>query len=111
MMMAKALMLEPKLLIADEPTFALGASLRVSVLNLLKDWCQKQNMSILFITHDIGQAYYLADRVLLMYQGEIVEEGSVEAVIRNSKHSYTHKVVGGCAEVSWAALNLLQLRS
>jgi peptide/nickel transport system ATP-binding protein len=92
-MMARALMLEPQLLVADEPTSALDASLRVSVLNLLKDLRQSQNMSIIFITHDIGQAYYLADRVLVMYQGEMVEQGSVEDVVRNSQHPYTQRLL------------------
>jgi peptide/nickel transport system ATP-binding protein len=92
-MMARALMLEPQLLIADEPTSALDASLRVSVLNLLKDLRQSQNMSIIFITHDIGQAYYLADRMLVMYQGEMVEQGSVEEVLQQSQHPYTQRLL------------------
>jgi peptide/nickel transport system ATP-binding protein len=92
-MMARALMLEPQLLVADEPTSALDASLRVSVLNLLKDLRQSQNMSIIFITHDIGQAYYLADRMLVMYQGELVEQGGVEGVVRNSQHPYTQRLL------------------
>ncbi len=92
-MMARALMLEPQLLVADEPTSALDASLRVSVLNLLKDLRQSQNMSIIFITHDIGQAYYLADRMLVMYQGELVEQGGVEGVVRQSQHPYTQRLL------------------
>jgi peptide/nickel transport system ATP-binding protein len=92
-MMARALMLQPKLLIADEPTSALDASLRVSVLNLLQDLRKQFSMSILFITHDIGQAYYLCDRMLVMYQGELVEQGSVEDVVRNSQHPYTQRLL------------------
>lgn len=92
-MMARALMLQPKLLVADEPTSALDASLRVSVLNLLSDLRQRFGMSILFITHDIGQAYYLCDRMLVMYQGELVEQGTVEEVVRNAKHPYTQRLL------------------
>jgi len=92
-MMARALMLQPKLLIADEPTSALDASLRVSVLNLLQDLRKQFGMSILFITHDIGQAYYLCDRMLVMYQGELVEQGSVEEVLGNSQHPYTKRLL------------------
>jgi peptide/nickel transport system ATP-binding protein len=92
-MMARALMLGPQLLIADEPTSALDASLRVSVLNMLKDLRQSQNMSIIFITHDIGQAYYLADRMLVMYQGEMVEQGTVEEVVQQSQHAYTQRLL------------------
>jgi len=92
-MMARALMLRPKLLVADEPTSALDASLRVSVLNLLADLRQQYSMSILFITHDIGQAYYLCDRMLVMYQGELVEQGSVEEVVQNAQHPYTQRLL------------------
>jgi peptide/nickel transport system ATP-binding protein len=92
-MMARALMLQPKLLIADEPTSALDASLRVSVLNLLQDLRRQYGMSILFITHDIGQAYYLCDRMLVMYQGELVEQGTVEEVVRGAEHPYTQRLL------------------
>jgi peptide/nickel transport system ATP-binding protein len=54
---------------------------------------QSQNMSIIFITHDIGQAYYLADRMLVMYQGEMVEQGSVEEVLQQSQHPYTQRLL------------------
>lgn len=92
-MIARALMLQPQLLIADEPTSALDASLRVSVLNLLQDLRRQYGMSILFITHDIGQAYYLCDRMLVMYQGELVEQGPVEEVVQGAKHPYTQRLL------------------
>ncbi len=92
-MIARALMLQPKLLIADEPTSMLDASLRVSILNLLKDLRDKYGMSILFITHDIGQAYYVSDRLLVMYQGELVEQGKTEEVIANAQHPYTQRLM------------------
>jgi peptide/nickel transport system ATP-binding protein len=92
-MIARALMLQPRLLIADEPTSMLDASLRVSILNLLKDLRDQYGMSILFITHDIGQAYYVSDRLLVMYQGELVEQGKTEEVIANAKHPYTQRLI------------------
>jgi peptide/nickel transport system ATP-binding protein len=92
-MIARALMLQPKLLIADEPTSMLDASLRVSILNLLKDIRDQYGMSILFITHDIGQAYYVSDRLLVMYQGEVVEQGKTEEVIAQAKHPYTQRLM------------------
>ena len=92
-MIARALMLQPKLLIADEPTSMLDASLRVSILNLLKDIRDKYGMSILFITHDIGQAYYVSDHLLVMYQGELVEQGKTEEVIAQAKHPYTQRLM------------------
>jgi peptide/nickel transport system ATP-binding protein len=92
-MIARALMVNPELLIADEPTSMLDASLRVTVLNLLKDLRAQHNMTILFITHDLGQAYYVADRVLVMYQGQLVEQGPVEAVLENPQHEYTKRLM------------------
>jgi peptide/nickel transport system ATP-binding protein len=92
-MIARALVVGPALLIADEPTSMLDASLRVTVLNLLVDLRKKHNMSILFITHDLGQAYYISDRVLVMYQGKLVEEGPVGTVMTNPQHEYTKRLM------------------
>ena len=69
-MIARALMMRPTLLIADEATSMLDASLRVNILNVLKDLRDQTDTTVLFITHDIGQACYLADRVLVMEHGE-----------------------------------------
>jgi peptide/nickel transport system ATP-binding protein len=92
-MIARALVTGPQLLIADEPTSMLDASLRVTVLNLLTDLRRQHNMSILFITHDLGQAYYISDRVLVMYQGQLVEQGPVEQVLENPQHAYTKRLM------------------
>lgn len=92
-MIARALVVGPELLIADEPTSMLDASLRVTVLNLLLDLRKRHNMSILFITHDLGQANYVSDRILVMYQGELVEEGPVEKVLANPRHDYTQRLL------------------
>ena len=92
-MIARALVVGPELLIADEPTSMLDASLRVTVLNLLIALRDRHNMSILFITHDLGQAYYLADRILVMYHGELVEQGPVEEVLANPQHDYTKRLL------------------
>jgi peptide/nickel transport system ATP-binding protein len=92
-MIARALMLRPKLLIADEATSMLDASLRVNVLNVLTDLRDQLGMTILFITHDIGQACYLADRVLVMEHGIMVEQGPTDQVIFNPKHEYTQRLL------------------
>lgn len=92
-MIARALMLRPQLLVADEATSMLDASLRVNILNVLHDLRRDFGMSILFITHDIGQACYFADRVLVMSQGEVVERGSVDEVIFNAQHEYTRRLL------------------
>jgi peptide/nickel transport system ATP-binding protein len=92
-MMARALVVGPQLLIADEPTSMLDASLRVTVLNQLMELRQQHGMSILFITHDLGQAYYISDRILVMYHGKMVEQGPVEYVLANPKHDYTKRLL------------------
>jgi len=92
-MIARALMLRPRLLIADEATSMLDASLRVNILNVLTDLRDELGMTVLFITHDIGQACYLADQVLVMEHGVMVEQGTVDEVIFNPQHEYTKKLV------------------
>ncbi|HEX2911668.1 MAG TPA: ABC transporter ATP-binding protein [Chloroflexia bacterium] len=92
-MIARALVVNPKLLIADEPTSMLDASLRVTVLNQMMDLRKQHNMSIAFITHDLGQAYYMSDRVMVMYHGQIVEQGPVEEVLLNPQHEYTKRLM------------------
>jgi len=104
-MIARALVVEPELLIADEPTSMLDASLRVTVLNLLRDVRDRHNTTILFITHDLGQAYYVSDRVLVMYQGELVEQGQVEKVLADPKHDYTRRLLSDVPRLrGWGAL-------
>ena len=92
-MIARALMMQPKLLIADEATSMLDASLRVNILNVLTDLRNELGMTILFITHDIGQACYLADRVLVMEHGVMVEQGRTDEVIFNPQHEYTRRLL------------------
>ena len=92
-MIARALMMRPKLLVADEATSMLDASLRVNILNVLKDLRDDLGMTILFITHDIGQACYLADQVLVMEHGVMVEQGTTDQVIFNPRHEYTQRLL------------------
>jgi peptide/nickel transport system ATP-binding protein len=86
-------MMQPKLLVADEATSMLDASLRVNVLNVLKDLREELGITVLFITHDIGQACYLADRVLVMEHGLMVEQGTIDEVIFNPQHEYTQRLL------------------
>jgi peptide/nickel transport system ATP-binding protein len=92
-MIARALIVGPELLVADEATSMVDASLRVTVLNVLLDLRKKHNMSILFITHDLGQAYYVSDRVLVLHRGQLVEQGPVEQVLLNPQHDYTKRLM------------------
>lgn len=92
-MIARALMLRPRLLVADEPTSMLDASLRVNILNVLTDLRRDHDMTVLFITHDIGQACYVSDRVLVMSEGEVVESGPADDVIFTPRHEYTQRLL------------------
>ena len=86
---AQALAFKPKLIIADEPVSMLDVSIRIGILNLMSELREREGVSFLYITHDIAGARYIADRVLVMYAGHLVEEGPIEDVIERPKHPYT----------------------
>ena len=88
-MIAMALICEPKLLIADEPTTALDVTIQAQILSLLKKLNAEFNTAILLITHDLGVVHNTCERVMIMYAGRIVEEGGVTAVFDSPKHPYT----------------------
>jgi peptide/nickel transport system ATP-binding protein len=86
---ARALLTDPTLLIADEPVSMVDASLRMSIVNLFKKLKEEFGMSVLYITHDLATAYYVSDRIAIMFRGNIVEMGTVEQVLMNPQHPYT----------------------
>ena len=86
---AQALAFRPKLIIADEPVSMLDVSIRVGVLNLMSELRDREGVSFLYITHDVASARYIADRVLVMYAGHLVEEGATEEILQRPKHPYT----------------------
>ncbi|MBO3800144.1 MAG: ABC transporter ATP-binding protein, partial [Candidatus Brockarchaeota archaeon] len=88
-LVARALLVGSELLLADEPTSMIDASTRAGILNLLLDLKEDRELSILFITHDIGQAQYLSDKILVMNKGEVVEEGARDEIFSHPKHPYT----------------------
>jgi peptide/nickel transport system ATP-binding protein len=90
---AQALAFRPKLIIADEPVSMLDVSIRVGILNLMTELREREGVSFLYITHDVASARYIADRVLVMYAGHLVEEGPTEDVIQRPKHPYTQLLV------------------
>jgi peptide/nickel transport system ATP-binding protein len=92
-MIAMALACKPKLLIADEPTTALDVTVQKEIVLLLKDLQQEYGMSILFITHDLALVSEIADRIVVMHQGKIVEKGVVKDVFLNPKESYTKALI------------------
>lgn len=88
-MIAMALACNPKLLIADEPTTALDVTIQAQIIELLKELKEKINMSIIFITHDLGVISEICDKVAVMYAGNIIERGSIDDIFYNPKHPYT----------------------
>ena len=96
---ARALAVEPELLVADEPTSMLDVSIRMGILNLLaglkKDW----RLAILLITHDLASARYLADRILVLFQGRVVEDGESDALMERPAHPYTRALLASVADI------------
>jgi peptide/nickel transport system ATP-binding protein len=90
---AQALATAPKLIIADEPVSMLDVSIRIGLLNLMAKLRDEQGVSILYITHDIASARYVADRLIVMYAGQIAEAGPVEEVLASPRHPYTQLLV------------------
>jgi peptide/nickel transport system ATP-binding protein len=86
---AQALAMRPRLILADEPVSMLDVSIRIGLLNLMKQLRDEQGVSILYITHDIASARYVADRLIVMYAGRIAESGPVEDVLAAPRHPYT----------------------
>ena len=92
-MIAMALACEPKILVADEPTTALDVTIQKQIIDLLKEIKRKHNMSIILITHNFGIISGFVDRVLVMYQGNIVERGETKNVLKNPQHPYTKALI------------------
>lgn len=90
---AGALVLEPHLLLADEPVSMLDVSIRAEIINLLADLRRTRNISVIFITHDLGTVGYFADRVAVMYLGRIVEIGTMREVLQDPQHPYTQALL------------------
>jgi peptide/nickel transport system ATP-binding protein len=95
---AQALAVRPKLILADEPVSMLDVSIRAGVLNMMTGLRDQEGVSILYITHDLASARYVADRVVVMYAGQLVEEGPTETVLRDPKHPYTQLLLSAVAD-------------
>ncbi|RAO99622.1 peptide ABC transporter ATPase [Petrotoga sp. 9PW.55.5.1] len=92
-MIARAHLIKPKLLLADEPTSMIDANLRSGILELLLGLRDTEGTTIMFVTHDLGLAYYVSDRLFIMHEGEIVEEGTADKVITQPEHPYTKQLM------------------
>ncbi len=92
-MIAMAIANNPKILIADEPTTALDVTIQEQIINLILDLKKRYNMSVIFISHDLQLVKNIADKIIVMYQGQIVEENSTEKLFNNPSHDYTKKLI------------------
>ncbi len=100
LLIARAFLINPKVLIADEPTSMVDACSRANILDFLLSLKEKLDMTIIFITHDIGLAYYVSDRIFIMKQGQVVEQGSPKNVILKPEHPYTQKLLNDIPQLN-----------
>jgi len=99
LMMARIFLLKPKILIADEPTSMIDASSRATILDYLQKLRNETGMTLIFITHDIGLAYYVSDTVYIMERGKFVESGSADEVILRPKQPYTRRLISDVPKI------------
>jgi peptide/nickel transport system ATP-binding protein len=99
LMIARIFMLKPKLLIADEPTSMIDACSRATILEMLLKLRDEINMTIVFITHDMGLAYYISDTIYIMEKGIIVEQGTADEAILNPKSDYTKRLLSDVPKI------------
>lgn len=93
LIVARAMILEPQLIVADEPVSMLDASVRVEILQLLRDLQARHNLSVIYITHDLSTVRYFCERVFVMYGGRIIEQAPVDELIRTPRHPYTQALL------------------
>lgn len=96
--LARALVLKPKMIIADEPVSMLDVSIRAEILELMEDLRQKNHISFLYITHDLATARYFGQKIAILHQGKIVEIGPIEEVLLSPKHPYTQALIDAISE-------------
>lgn len=95
---ARAIILEPKLVVADEPVSMLDASVRVEILKLLRGLQEKHHLAVIYITHDLSTVRYFSERVFVMYAGNVVEKAPVNSIVHNPKHPYTEALMDATSD-------------
>jgi peptide/nickel transport system ATP-binding protein len=99
LMIARIFLLKPSILLADEPTSMIDACSRATILDMLLNLRNEINMTVIFITHDIGLAYYISDKVYIMERGRFVESGTADQVILNPKADYTKRLISDVPKI------------
>jgi peptide/nickel transport system ATP-binding protein len=95
---ARSMLLEPKLIVADEPVSMLDASVRVEILKLLRGLQTSHNLAVIYITHDLSTVRYFSERIFVMYAGKLVEQGGVDDLLKNPLHPYTHALLAATSD-------------
>jgi peptide/nickel transport system ATP-binding protein len=95
---ARAMILEPKLIVADEPVSMLDASVRVEILRLLRGLQESHNLAVIYITHDLSTVRYFSERIFVMYAGKLVEKAQVDQLLKSPKHPYTHALLSATSD-------------
>jgi peptide/nickel transport system ATP-binding protein len=98
--LARAMVIEPEFIVADEPTSMLDVSVRSGILNIFKQLVEEQNITILYISHDLSLLRYISDRIGIMYQGQLMEIGDAQDVLRNPKHPYTQSLISAVPRIN-----------
>ncbi len=107
---ARALAVQPAVLIADEPTSMLDVSIRIGILNLMVDLKREHDLAMLYVTHDLASARYVADTMLVMYAGQIVEQGPAEGVLQQPLHPYTQLLLASVPDPSMPDRERIEIR-
>ena len=107
---ARALAVEPAVVVADEPISMLDVSIRIGILNLMQELRDAHGLAFLYVTHDLASARYIADDVLVMYAGQIVERGTAEEVLQDPQHPYTRLLLSAVPDPARAPAQLLEVR-
>jgi peptide/nickel transport system ATP-binding protein len=102
LVVARALLFRPRLLMADEPVSMVDASLRATILESLRKMKEEYHITVLYITHDLTTAYHVCDHIIVLYKGSVMEAGDVESVIANPQHPYTQLLIDS---IPWPDLN------
>jgi len=95
---ARSMMLDPKMIVADEPVSMLDASVRVEILRLLRGLQASHNLAVIYITHDLSTVRYFSERIFVMYAARLVEKAPVDALLRNPLHPYTHALLAATSD-------------
>ncbi|MCK8825587.1 ABC transporter ATP-binding protein [Fuchsiella alkaliacetigena] len=109
-MIAMALAAEPQLIIADEPTTALDVTIQAQILDLLQNLQSKFGLSLIFITHDLGIIAEIADRVIVMYAGQVMESAAVETLFEEAKHPYTQGLIDSIPSLNYSRESLVSIK-